>query len=237
MKRRRTLRERTAIFFLQILDFLSRPVPTPLYVLVFNAPDVYARGKFLMTNNGAREMTLFDAENGPLIRMEVNMEEIPLFLFKSRERVEESLESRNTIITAEGQEIRQYVKVTGGRELGLPGPADRDVYVAAMRHVHQQGGMPPDGRVSFTIYGLLRLMGKNPKAGKNQARVRESLHRIATTDIYAENAFYNMEGEVFESQRFSLPRRYPQGVGLVVVDMTSFADGAFGERTIGGTAV
>ena len=70
----------------------------------------------MMTNNGAREMTLFDAENGPLIRVEVNMEELPLFLFKSRERVEESLESRNTIITAEGQEIHQYVKVTGGRE-------------------------------------------------------------------------------------------------------------------------
>jgi hypothetical protein len=177
-------------------------VPTPLYVLVFNAPDVYARGKFLMTNNGAREMTLFDAENGPLIRVEVNMEELPLFLFKSRERVEESLESRNTIITAEGQEIRQYVKVTGGRELGLPGPADRDVYVAAMRHVHQQGGMPPDGRVAFTIYGLLKLMGKNPKAGKNQKRTRESIRRIATTDVWAENAFYNNETQVFESQQF-----------------------------------
>lgn len=156
-----------------------------------------------MTDNGARELKLFELDNGPLIHVEVNMEELPLFLFKSRDRVEESLEARNTILTADGQRLQQYVKVTGGRELGLPGPSDRDVYVAAMRHVHQNGGMPADGRVSFTVYGLLRLMGKNPRAGKNQERVRESLHRIATTDIYAENAFYNMDGEAFESHRFS----------------------------------
>ena len=155
-----------------------------------------------MTDNGARELTLFDMENGPLIHVEVNMEELPLFLFKSRERVEESLETHNTIVAEDGQRIHQYVRVTGGRELGLPGPADRDVYVAAMRHVHQQGGMPPDGRVAFTLYGLLKLMGKNPKAGTNQKRLRESIRRIATTDVWAENAFYNNETQVFESQQF-----------------------------------
>jgi hypothetical protein len=182
------------------------PVVACLYVFVFNALDVFEEGKNRTKDtmdNGTRELRLFELENGPLIHVEVNMEELPLFLFKSRDRVEESLEVRNTILTTNGQRLQQYVKVTGGREFGLPGPADRDVYVATMRHVHQRGGMPPDGRVSFTIYGLLRLMGKNPKAGKNHERVRESLHRIATTDIYAENAFYNMEGEVFESQRFS----------------------------------
>src|SRR5919205_508789 len=182
------------------------PVVAFLYVFVFNALDVFGDGKNKnkdTMDNGSRELRLCEFENGPLIHVEVNMEELPLFLFKSRDRIEESLEVRNTILTTDGQRLQQYVKVTGGRELGLPGPADRDVYVATMRHVHQGGGMPPDGRVSFTIYGLLRLMGKNPKAGKNHERVRESLHRIATTDIYAENAFYNMEGEVFESQRFS----------------------------------
>lgn len=74
--------------------------------------------------------------------------------------------------------------------------------MALMRHVNQSGGMPPDGRVTFTIYGLLRLMGKNPKAGKNIENVRNSIDRISTTDVYAENAFYNSEGEIFESQRF-----------------------------------
>lgn len=155
-----------------------------------------------MTDNGARELTLFDAESGPLIRVEVNMEELPLFLFKSRERIEESLEARNTVVLPDGQRLKQYVRVTGGRELGLPGPADRDVYVAAMRNVHQQGGMPQDGRVPFTIYGLLKLMGKDPKAGSNHKRVRESIRRIATTDVWAENAFYNKETRVFESQQF-----------------------------------
>jgi len=155
-----------------------------------------------MIDNGARELQLFELENGPLIHVEVNMEELPIFLFKSRDRVEESLQARNTIITEDGRRLDQYVKVTGGREFGLPGPADRDVYVAVMRHVHRNGGMPADGWVSFSIYGLLRMMGKNPRAGKNHDNVRDSLDRIADCVIYAENAFYNNEDQDFESHRF-----------------------------------
>ena len=155
-----------------------------------------------MTDASHGDLTLFDLENGPIIPVEVNMEELPLFLFKTRDRNEEFIEARDTVVTAKGERLRQYVKVTGGREFGLPGPADRDVYVAVMRHVRRDGGMPPDGQVSFTIYELLRLMGKNPKSGKNIENVRRSIDRIATTDVYAENAFYDRQGEVFESQRF-----------------------------------
>src|SRR5215204_5848189 len=113
-------------------------------------------------DNGARDLKLFELDNGPLIHVEVNMEELPIFLFKSRDRVEESLQARNTIVTEDGRRLNQYVKVTSGREFGLPGPADRDAYVAVMRHVHRNGGMPADGWVSFSIYGLLRMMDKNP---------------------------------------------------------------------------
>jgi hypothetical protein len=156
-----------------------------------------------MIDNGARELQLFELDNGPLIHVEVNMEELPIFLFKRRDRVEESLQARNTIITEDGRRLDQYVKVTGGREFGLPGPADRDAYVAVMRHVHRNGGMPADGWVSFSIYGLLRMMGKNPRAGKNHDNVRDSLDRIADCVIYAENAFYNNEDQDFESHRFN----------------------------------
>src|SRR5919202_6642059 len=59
-------------------------------------------------DNGAREPRLFELDNGPLIHVEVNMEELPIFLFKSRDRVEESLEVRNTIITEDGRRLEQY---------------------------------------------------------------------------------------------------------------------------------
>ena len=39
-----------------------------------------------MIDNGARELQLFELDNGPLIHVEVNMEELPIFLFKSRDR-------------------------------------------------------------------------------------------------------------------------------------------------------
>jgi hypothetical protein len=88
-----------------------------LYVVVFNALDVFEEGKNKnkdTMDNGTRELRLFEFENGPLIHVEVNMEELPLFLFKTRDRVEESLEVRNTILTMDGQRLQQYVKVTGG---------------------------------------------------------------------------------------------------------------------------
>src|SRR5215212_6659510 len=131
-----------------------------------------------MIDNGARELQLFELANGPLIHVEVNMEELPIFLFKSRDRVEESLQARNTIITEDGRRLDQYVKVTGGREFGLPGPADRDAYVAVMRHVHRNGGMPADGWVSFSIYGLLRMMRKKgPSSERHTLKFHEILVR------------------------------------------------------------
>jgi hypothetical protein len=41
-----------------------------------------------MIDNGAREPQLFELDNGPLIHVEVSMEELPIFLFKSRDPVE-----------------------------------------------------------------------------------------------------------------------------------------------------
>jgi hypothetical protein len=62
--------------------------------------------------------------------------------------------------------------------------------------------MPPDGVVSFSLYELLKILGKN-RGGNNYEKVRESLDRIADCVIYAKNAFYDNESEQFRTHRFT----------------------------------
>ncbi len=156
-----------------------------------------------MSTNVARKLTLFDFVSGPMIQVEVNLEEAPLFLFKRRERGEDSIESRSTVITDGGDRQEQYWKITGSRQFGLPGPLDQDVFVAVMTLVSRRGGMPPDGRISFSLYELLEILGKT-HSGTNYEDLRISLDRLASADIYAENAFYSHEDEEFQSHRFRL---------------------------------
>jgi len=153
--------------------------------------------------SSTRELTFFDFKSGPMIQVEVNLEEAPLFLLKSREREQDSIESRSTVITQGGDRQEQYWKITGSRQFGLPGPLDQDVFVAVMRLVSRRGGMPPDGRISFSLYELLEILGKT-HSGTNYEDLRNSLDRLAAADIYAENAFYSREDEEFKSHRFRL---------------------------------
>src|SRR5215213_6280459 len=149
-----------------------------------------------------KDLKLFELKKGPIISVELNLELIPMFLYKTRGRSEESLEATNVIRTPDGQRLEQYVKVVGGREYGLPGPTERDVYVGIMKLVHRAGGLPPDGVVSFSLYELLKVLGKN-RGGNNYEKVRESLDRIADSVIYAKNAFYDNETEQFRTHRFT----------------------------------
>lgn len=154
------------------------------------------------TRGEVEDLRLFEFEKSPIISVELNLEMIPLFLYKARGRSEESLEAMNVVRTPDGQRLEQTVKVVAGREYGMPGPVDRDVHVGIMKLVHRAGGLPPDGVVSFSLYELLKVLGKN-RGGNNYEKVRESLDRVADCVIHAKNAFYDNESEQFQTHRFT----------------------------------
>ena len=155
-------------------------------------------------DNGAQELRLFKHEGGPLIQVEINLEEAPLFMLQKNEQDgEDVIESRSVVITREGHRIEQYWRVTAHRDFGLPGAVDEHVFIAVMQLIQRRGGMPPDGRLTFTLYELLEILGKS-HGGKNYDELRDSLDRIASTNVYAENAFYSLADEDFKSQRFHL---------------------------------
>src|SRR5215210_7025843 len=161
-----------------------------------------ARKKERSTATEVEDLKLFEFEKSPIISVELNLELIPLFLYKVRGRSEESLEAKNVIRMPDGQRLEQSVKVVAGREYGMPGPVDRDIHVGIMKLVHRAGGLPPDGVVSFSLYELLKVLGKN-RGGNTYEKVRESLDRVADCVIYAKNAFYDNETEQFRTHRFT----------------------------------
>ena len=52
-----------------------------------------------LKHSGVEDLKLFELEKSPVINVEINLELIPLFLYKTRNRSEESLEATNVIST------------------------------------------------------------------------------------------------------------------------------------------
>lgn len=150
-------------------------------------------------------LTLF-ASDEPLqprlIPVEINLEGWPLF---SRQKTpgENAFEIRQSISTDDGRRLEQLWRVTASHDFSLPGTFDEDVFVGVMALVRERGGMPKDGRVRFSLYELIKVLGKS-KRGENYRKVRESLDRIGSTIYYSENAFYVVEDESLETYRFTL---------------------------------
>ena len=65
-----------------------------------------------------------------------------------------------------------------------------DVYLAVLELLEIRGGMPEGGRLYFSLYELLQILGWRP-GGRTYANLKESLRRIALTGIESENAFYS----------------------------------------------
>jgi hypothetical protein len=150
-------------------------------------------------------LRLFENEGGPIIQVEINLEEAPLFMIRRKDEDSDAqtIEVRNTALTQNGDRLEQYWKVTAHRDFGLPGAVDEAVFIAVMKLVSLRGGMPPDGRISFSLYELMKLLGKS-RGANNYERLREALDRLGETSIYAENAFYSKADGDFRSYRFHL---------------------------------
>jgi Replication initiator protein A len=158
-----------------------------------------------MPANGAQELRLFENGGGPIIQVEINLEEAPLFMIRRKDEDSDAqtIEARNIALTRNGDRLEQYWKVTAHRDFGLPGAVEEAVFIAVMKLVSMRGGMPPDGRISFSLYELMKLLGKS-RGANNYERLREALDRLGETSIYAENAFYSKADGDFRSYRFHL---------------------------------
>src|ERR671916_2704336 len=79
-----------------------------------------------MPANGAQELRLFENEGGPIIQVEINLEEAPLFMIRRKDEDSDAqtIESRSIALTRNGDRLEQYWKVTAHRDFALPGAVD-----------------------------------------------------------------------------------------------------------------
>ena len=73
---------------------------------------------------------------------------------------------------------------------GVPNYFDMDVFNAIMRVYVKKGRVYNKTEVHFTIYELMRELDLQVHDGRTVSRVRESLERMAKTNLHFENSFY-----------------------------------------------
>jgi plasmid replication initiation protein len=131
---------------------------------------------------------LEDRSSTSLIKVESNLEEFPFFQL-GRKRQEGTATYERTIEGKNASLLKQRFEVSASK-YSLPGPLDMDVYLAVLELLEIRGGMPENGRLYFSLYELLQILGWQP-GGRTYAKLKESLRRIALTGIESENAFYS----------------------------------------------
>jgi Replication initiator protein A/DnaA N-terminal domain len=136
-----------------------------------------------------------------LTKVESNLEEFPLFQL-GRKRQKGTATYERTIKGKNGSLLRQRFEVSSSK-YSLPGPMDMDVYLAVLELLETRGGMPESGKLYFSLYELINILGWQP-GGRTYAKLKESLRRIALTGIESENAFYSKGGDRHISDTFRL---------------------------------
>jgi plasmid replication initiation protein len=129
-----------------------------------------------------------DRSSTSLIKVESNLEEFPFFQL-GRRRQEGTATYERTIEGKNASVLKQRFEVSASK-YSLPGPLDMDVYLAVLELLEIRGGMPESGRLYFSLYELLQILGWQ-LGGRTYAKLKESLRRIALTGIESENAFYS----------------------------------------------
>src|SRR5918911_372422 len=156
-----------------------------------------------MADEGVTDTEIIAAEQLALIPVEANLEIPPLFQMRRTDPTNRIAECRVPVATTTGERLEQYWRISVPEPYELPGTFDQDAWVAVQTLVNMRGGMPIDGKLSFSMYELLEIMGR-PDNGQNYKELRESLQRLSATHIYSENAFYSKDIEKFETRGFNL---------------------------------
>jgi len=121
--------------------------------------------------------------------MEGNLLEYPIFSMQKR-RVDKTIEE---YIWQEKDEVGRVIverrfKVDCTK--GIPNFFDMDVFNAIMRIYVKKSGVYKKNEIHFTVYELMRELSLPVHDGRTVNRVRESLERMAKTNLHFENAFY-----------------------------------------------
>ena len=159
------------------------------------------KSRLVESREALGEQATREGSHPPLIQVESNVEEWPLFqLGRSKN---DSSRVEHTIKGEDGSELQQRLEVSSPGKYRLPGRFDYDVYSAVLELLEIRGGMPEDGTLSFSLHELILIMGIEP-SGRTYEEVKRSLRRIAATVLESDNAFWSRGQQRHISDTFNL---------------------------------
>src|ERR671912_391463 len=152
-----------------------------------------------MGRQGSEPVRLRLAPQPELVPTERNIEESYLFAGgANREN-----EIREYVVDAtleDGRKAQRRFRYTPSKEYGDTTDFDRDVYRAIILHAFQNGGMPPDGIVYFSLYQLRKILDL-PEKGDSYRKIRESIVKLQTMSVNADTYWQELKG--FKSEYYS----------------------------------
>src|SRR5215203_6141777 len=114
-----------------------------------------------------------DTQDLQLVRVEINLEEFPVFLPRKAMR-RGSYAFERTIEGESGTRLDQKWSVISSSETTLPGSLDQDVILRVLDLLERRGGMPPKCTPAFSVYVLAAILDVRT-GGKTYGEIKDSL--------------------------------------------------------------
>src|SRR5215204_5465256 len=152
-----------------------------------------------MARHDTQPVRVRSAPRPELVPTERNIEESYLFA-GSGNADNEVREYVVDVILDDGKKAKRRFKYTPSKEYGDTTDFDRDVYRAIILHAFQNGGMPQDGVVYFSLYQLRKILDL-PEKGASYRRIRDSIVKLQTMSVSADTYWQELKG--FKSEYYS----------------------------------
>ncbi len=143
----------------------------------------------MTTMQGTADKTTPEEQESTLVRVEANLEELPVFSAAKRARREDVvLWSREGRDPTTHRPIRQRVTIRPAVGLGLPGERERDLYYLVLAPWLERHGFGDDGRIGPIRYQDACEMLGWKRSGRSYELVREALKTLVSVQLEFENA-------------------------------------------------
>ena len=109
----------------------------------------------------------------------------------------------------DGQRVQASVTIVPASLYGLPVTADQDKYLALQKLIHdrRRGSEEIRNPVGFTSAELLRMLGRQVRAGKNYDEIAEWMRRMTATTIVSEGTVFLAGRNAWASDTFHVFER------------------------------
>lgn len=152
-----------------------------------------------MARHDTQPVRVRAAPRPELVPTERNIEESYLFA-GSGNTDNEVREYVVDVVLEDGKRAKRRFKYTPSKEYGDTTDFDRDVYRAIILHAFQNGGIPQDGVVYFSLYQLRKILDL-PEKGASYRKIRDSIVKLQTMSVNADTYWQELKG--FKSEYYS----------------------------------